>query len=144
MPSPRVKLSEPLPLRKVVAMLGWTGKYAVQRLRRRMERIELATGKRVLTRQGAGKLGTRYFLTMAALREHMPEMFDKTEELADSVKQVIKGFEDSVERAEEKSISRHKELEHKLRSITARVATLERRVNTSQTAEIPAKRRLPG
>jgi hypothetical protein len=140
MPSPRVKLSEPLPLRKVVAMLGWSGKYAVQRLKRRLDRIELATGQRIMTRQGAGTKGTRYFVTIAALREAMPEMFDKTEELADGVKQAIRGFEDAVERAEEKAISRHKELEHKLRSLTARVATLERRQNSSSPAVLQPKR----
>lgn len=117
-------------------MLGWSGKYAVQRLRRRLDRIEAAKKTKVMTRQQGPRGGLRYFVTMAALREHMPEMFDRTEELAGDVKRAINGYEEAVERAEEKSISRHRELAHKIKSLTARVATLERRLNTARPAAI--------
>lgn len=126
MPSPRVKLSEPLPLRRVAEMLGWTGKYAAERLKRRLQRIELEKGERIMTRQGRAGTGQRYFVTMRMLRTHLPEMFDPVEDRRQEVVDAFRGVEADIERAEEKCISRHGELQHKFRSLTARVAALER------------------
>ena len=69
---------------------------AQRRLRRRIEAKERATGREILARL-AGPNRTNYRTTEAALREHCPELFSKTEVVFQAMRDLSERLTDRVD-----------------------------------------------
>ena len=75
-----MRLERPLEVREVAALAGWPP----WKMRRELLRIDGEQNGRLLLVRGSGK-GTRYRVTLAALRRAAPYLFDEWTDLRDDV-----------------------------------------------------------
>jgi DNA-binding transcriptional LysR family regulator len=102
-------------------------------LRRRILKIEKATGQLILRRKGEGH-SIRYSVTEAQLRRHFPEMFDEKQETLRLWDDRFERLEELIEEASGKVKTKIGELEQSIRSLRARVRELESQAKVGQAS----------
>lgn len=120
------RLSAPLTLRELAALMGWpAGRAAIRRLVRVLRQRERALARAghdvVLLHVDQPRAPAR--VTLTQLRAHMPELFDTQAEIVAAVRAEQEELREDVADAKERTIL----LARRLGTVEARVVELERR-----------------
>jgi hypothetical protein len=85
-----------LDLKRAADLVGIKGKWRHVKLQRLVEAKEAALGRPILLRYGGKGRGTRYRVTLSALREACPELFTRRDELAEEMQESFERFQDQI------------------------------------------------
>lgn len=94
-------MNDLLSLRSAAALLGMKGGHPRDRARKLMRyliAIEARDGKKILVRAGSTTgAGRRYLVALEALRESVPELFSRRDELVEAVREEVADIRDRLE-----------------------------------------------
>ena len=108
-----------LTLRQAAELLGITGKRPSEKLQRILWAKERSIGRPIMMRSGAGR-GTRYAVTLLALRRYLPTFFHEASELRSELKQHL----ESMRREMRAIVERMDETESKIAAVSVAVRRL--------------------
>lgn len=104
----------------------------VRRLRLTIKRIERDRGVSIIRKVGSGK-GARYYVTVASLRKHLPEMFDEQAEVEKAVRERLEEVQSDMEAFTHKTLSRYRTLAASMKGLRDDVDALRKRLEDALT-----------
>jgi hypothetical protein len=109
----------------VADLLGYTGEWRAQRVRRYLARCERMAGVQFVKRS-PGWRGA-WHVTLPTLKEYVPELFSRRDETLEAVREKFEEFEDSID------------------GLAVRQAATERNVNAidKRVGQLESKQRTP-
>jgi hypothetical protein len=121
------KMSRLMTLQEVArGLLGMDGQWAWRKLLRQIQRIERRDNVRILVVHGQGS-HRRYYVTLATLREHVPDFFYRRDEAQERLREYQEELEERMERIREEMrivagrfADRYRNHEGRLRTLEAR------------------------
>lgn len=92
----RARLTTYMSLRELAGLLGMPQTHtSIRRLRRRLKAKERRTKSNILHRLHEGP-NAPWFVTLASLREHCPELFDRREEALETIREYVGNLQNDV------------------------------------------------
>lgn len=93
----RQRLSRQMSLRELANMMGYEGRWAPERLKRQLLRLEKENGVQLMTRLNKGH-GRRYVVHLSVLREHVPALFYRRDEAVEALREYVEEWDERLTR----------------------------------------------